>query len=130
MRPESDAAEIAWSAKEREGGESAPSRARCSAPPYVSPVPQDVVWTTWPLDKRPAEARLPTFHRRERRGDPQFAASFGAPPTPYAQNTDSPGRAFVKNVVRFMNRVLFDHAMNDRRDVIQHKITMPAALER
>lgn len=33
----------------------------------------------------------------------------------------------MKNVRRFMNRVLFDHAMNDWRDVMQHKITMPAA---
>jgi non-heme chloroperoxidase len=59
---------------------------------------------------------------------PEMAELLGVPATPYSQNSDSLGRAFVRNDIRYMNRVLFDHAMNDWRDVIRHKVTMPTAI--
>lgn len=53
-----------------------------------------------------------------------------------AQMTDSPAfvnseafaNAIIRNDVAAMQLVLFDHAMNDWRDVVQHKITIPAAI--
>ncbi|TCL90663.1 pimeloyl-ACP methyl ester carboxylesterase [Rhizobium sp. PP-WC-2G-219] len=44
------------------------------------------------------------------------------------QNSEAFARAFMKSDHKFMSLVLFDHAVNDWRDVIQHKINVPTAI--
>jgi pimeloyl-ACP methyl ester carboxylesterase len=48
--------------------------------------------------------------------------------TAYFQNSEAFAREFVKNDPKFMSLVLFDHATNDWRDVISHKIDVPTAI--
>lgn len=43
-------------------------------------------------------------------------------------NSESFAREFVKDDVNAMSRVLFDHATNDWRDVVQRKVDVPAAI--
>jgi pimeloyl-ACP methyl ester carboxylesterase len=44
------------------------------------------------------------------------------------QNSEAFAREFIKSDPKFMNLVLFDHAVNDWRDVIRHKINVPTAI--
>jgi pimeloyl-ACP methyl ester carboxylesterase len=44
------------------------------------------------------------------------------------QNSEAFAREFVKSDPKFMSLVLFDHAVNDWRDVIEHKIDVPTAI--
>jgi non-heme chloroperoxidase len=48
--------------------------------------------------------------------------------SPYFQNSEAFAEAAVKNDMGAMKRVLFDHAMNDWRDVIRRKIDVPTAI--
>ncbi|MDR3488573.1 MAG: alpha/beta hydrolase [Bradyrhizobium sp.] len=48
--------------------------------------------------------------------------------SPYFQNSEGFSRTFIKNDMDHMKLVLFDHASNDWRDVIHHKIGLPAAI--
>lgn len=48
--------------------------------------------------------------------------------SPYFENSQSFARAFIKNDMNFMGLVLFDHATNDWRDVIRHKVDVPTAI--
>jgi pimeloyl-ACP methyl ester carboxylesterase len=43
-------------------------------------------------------------------------------------NSESFAKEFVKNDPKALARVLFDHATNDWRDVVRHKINVPAAI--
>jgi pimeloyl-ACP methyl ester carboxylesterase len=44
------------------------------------------------------------------------------------QNSEAFAREFIKSDPKFMSLVLFDHAVNDWRDVIRHKINVPTAI--
>lgn len=46
----------------------------------------------------------------------------------YFQNSEAFSREFIKNDPKFLSLVLFDHATNDWRDVILHKIDVPTAI--
>jgi pimeloyl-ACP methyl ester carboxylesterase len=46
----------------------------------------------------------------------------------FFQNSEGFARAFIQNDPKYMSLVLFDHAMNDWRDVIRHKINVPTAI--
>jgi pimeloyl-ACP methyl ester carboxylesterase len=48
--------------------------------------------------------------------------------SPYFANSEAFAEAAVKNDVNAMKRVLFDHAMNDWRDVIRTKVNVPTAI--
>lgn len=48
--------------------------------------------------------------------------------SPHFVNSQSFAREFVHNDPKFTALVLFDHAMNDWRDVIRHKINVPTAI--
>lgn len=43
-------------------------------------------------------------------------------------NSESFASAFIKNDPTFMAKVMFDHASNDWRDVIRHKVRVPVAI--
>lgn len=44
------------------------------------------------------------------------------------QNSEAFAREFIKSDPKFMSLVLFDHATNDWRDVVSHKIDVPTAI--
>lgn len=48
--------------------------------------------------------------------------------SPYYVNSEAFANAFVKTDPKFTAKVLFDHATNDWRDVIRHKIKVPTAI--
>ncbi len=48
--------------------------------------------------------------------------------SPYYENSTSFANAFVKTDPKYTAKVLFDHATNDWRDVIRHKINVPTAI--
>ena len=48
--------------------------------------------------------------------------------SPYYVNSEAFANAFVKTDPTFTAKVLFDHATNDWRDVIRHKIRVPTAI--
>lgn len=48
--------------------------------------------------------------------------------SPYFVNSESFANQFIQNDPKALARVLFDHARNDWRDVIRHKIDVPAAI--
>jgi pimeloyl-ACP methyl ester carboxylesterase len=48
--------------------------------------------------------------------------------SPYFANSEAFAEAAVKNDMNAIKRVLFDHAMNDWRDVIRTKINVPTAI--
>lgn len=48
--------------------------------------------------------------------------------SPYFVNSESFANEFIKNDPEFMGKVLFDHAANDWRDVLQHKVDIPVAI--
>lgn len=48
--------------------------------------------------------------------------------SPYYVNSEAFADAVVKNDPKYLAKVLFDHASNDWRDVIRHKITVPTAI--
>lgn len=48
--------------------------------------------------------------------------------SPYYVNSESFARAFIKNDPKALGRVLFDHVINDWRDVIRHKVEIPVAI--
>jgi pimeloyl-ACP methyl ester carboxylesterase len=48
--------------------------------------------------------------------------------SPYFINSESFANEFVRNDPKALSRVLFDHAMNDWRDVIKHKMNIPVAI--
>jgi pimeloyl-ACP methyl ester carboxylesterase len=48
--------------------------------------------------------------------------------SPYYQNSESFAAAFIKNEPAALARVLFNHTVNDWRDVVRHKINIPAAI--
>jgi len=48
--------------------------------------------------------------------------------SPAFQNSEAFARAFIKSDPKFMSLVLFDHAVNDWRDVVSHKINVPTAI--
>jgi pimeloyl-ACP methyl ester carboxylesterase len=56
------------------------------------------------------------MHRYMENGSPAF------------QNSDAFAREFIKSDPKFMSLVLFDHATNDWRDVVSHKIDVPTAI--
>jgi pimeloyl-ACP methyl ester carboxylesterase len=48
--------------------------------------------------------------------------------SPAFVNSQSFAEQFIKNDPKALARVLFDHATNDWRDVIRHKINVPVAI--
>jgi pimeloyl-ACP methyl ester carboxylesterase len=48
--------------------------------------------------------------------------------SPYFANSHAFSNEFIKNDPRAIGRVLFDHVMNDWRDVIRYKINVPVAI--
>jgi pimeloyl-ACP methyl ester carboxylesterase len=48
--------------------------------------------------------------------------------SPYYQNSESFSAAFIKNDPAALARVLFNHTVSDWRDVVRHKINIPAAI--
>lgn len=63
--------------------------------------------------------------------DPQttnFAERAMLRDSPYFANSEGFAADVVKNDPAAMARVLYDHASNDWRDVLRHKITMPVAI--
>lgn len=48
--------------------------------------------------------------------------------SPHYQNSESFAAAFIKNDPVALGRVLFNHTVNDWRDVVRHKINIPAAI--
>lgn len=48
--------------------------------------------------------------------------------SPYYENSTAFANAFVKTDPKYTAKVLFDHATNDWRDVIRHKINVPTAI--
>jgi non-heme chloroperoxidase len=46
----------------------------------------------------------------------------------YFQNSQAFAETVVKSDMNYMKLVLFDHAMNDWRDVIRHKVNVPTAI--
>lgn len=56
------------------------------------------------------------MHRYMENGSPAF------------QNSEAFAREFIKSDPNFMSLVLFDHATNDWRDVVSHKIDVPTAI--
>jgi pimeloyl-ACP methyl ester carboxylesterase len=48
--------------------------------------------------------------------------------SPYFQNSESFASAFIKDDPVALSRVLFNHTVNDWRDVVRHKIDVPAAI--
>lgn len=48
--------------------------------------------------------------------------------SPYFENSEAFAEVAVKSDMNAMKRVLFDHAMNDWRDVIRNKINVPTAI--
>lgn len=53
---------------------------------------------------------------------------FMAKDSPYFVNSESFASEFIKNDPKYLAMVLFDHAINDWRDVIRHKINVPTAI--
>jgi pimeloyl-ACP methyl ester carboxylesterase len=53
---------------------------------------------------------------------------FMAMDSPYYENSESFARLFIKNDMKYMNLIMFDHASNDWRDVISKKINVPTAI--
>ncbi|WKN19812.1 alpha/beta fold hydrolase [Azotobacter vinelandii] len=53
---------------------------------------------------------------------------YTAKDSPYFVNSEAFANAFVKNDPEYLAMVLFDHATNDWRDVIRHKIDVPTAI--
>jgi non-heme chloroperoxidase len=47
---------------------------------------------------------------------------------PYFENSESFASRFVKNDMKYMSLIMFDHASNDWRDVISKKINVPTAI--
>ncbi|MGJ7487317.1 alpha/beta fold hydrolase [Variovorax sp. LT2P21] len=48
--------------------------------------------------------------------------------SPYYRNSESFASEFIKNDPTALARVLFNHTVNDWRDVVRHKIDIPAAI--
>jgi pimeloyl-ACP methyl ester carboxylesterase len=48
--------------------------------------------------------------------------------SPYFVNSESFANAFIKNDPKALARVLFNHTVNDWRDVVAHKINVPTAI--
>lgn len=48
--------------------------------------------------------------------------------SPYFENSERFAAEFVKNDSKALARVLFNHAVNDWRDVVAQKIDIPAAI--
>lgn len=48
--------------------------------------------------------------------------------SPFYQNSESFAAAFIKNDPAALARVLFNHTVNDWRDVVRHKINIPTAI--
>lgn len=48
--------------------------------------------------------------------------------SPYYRNSEAFAAAFIKNDGAALGRVLFNHTVNDWRDVVRHKIDVPAAI--
>lgn len=48
--------------------------------------------------------------------------------SPYFANSEGFARSFIKNDMRFLTLVMFDHASQDWRDVITRKINVPTAI--
>jgi pimeloyl-ACP methyl ester carboxylesterase len=48
--------------------------------------------------------------------------------SPSFRNSEAFAREFIKSDPKFMSLVLFDHATNDWRDVVSHKINVPTAI--
>ena len=48
--------------------------------------------------------------------------------SPYYRNSESFASEFIKSDPAALARVLFNHTVNDWRDVVRHKIDIPAAI--
>jgi len=48
--------------------------------------------------------------------------------SPYFVNSENFANESIKNDPEFMGKVLLDHAFNDWRDVLQHKVDIPVAI--
>ena len=48
--------------------------------------------------------------------------------SPAFENSEGFARAFIKSDPKYMSLVLFDHATNDWRGVVSHKIDVPTAI--
>jgi len=53
---------------------------------------------------------------------------FIAMDSPYFENSESFSRLFIKSDMKYMSLIMFDHASNDWRDVINQKINVPTAI--
>lgn len=48
--------------------------------------------------------------------------------SPFFVNSEAFANEFIKNDPKYLGLVLFDHAMNDWRDVVRHKVDVPTAI--
>lgn len=53
---------------------------------------------------------------------------FMAMDSPYFENSESFARLFIKNDMKYMSLIMFDHASNDWRDVISKRLDVPTAI--
>lgn len=60
--------------------------------------------------------------------DTKIMQRFMAKDSPYFVNSEAFANTFIKNDPKYMKLVLFDHASNDWRDVVSHKIDVPTAI--
>ncbi|SFM17678.1 Pimeloyl-ACP methyl ester carboxylesterase [Desulfomicrobium norvegicum] len=60
--------------------------------------------------------------------DMKIMERFAAMDSPYYQNSEGFAWSFIRNDSEYLKLILFDHVTNDWRDVIRHKIRVPAAI--
>lgn len=60
--------------------------------------------------------------------DTRLFERYVAMDSPYYQNSEKFVAEFIKKDPAYMSLILFDHVMNDWRDVIRHKIKLPVAM--
>lgn len=60
--------------------------------------------------------------------DTRLFERYVAMDSPAYENSEKFVAAFIKNDMKYSSLVLFDHVMNDWRDVIRHKIDVPVAI--
>ena len=60
--------------------------------------------------------------------DTRLFERYVAMDSPTYENSEKFVAAFIKNDPKYLSLVMFDHVMNDWRDIIRHKIDMPVAI--
>ena len=60
--------------------------------------------------------------------DTRLSERYVAMDSPYYENSEKFVAEFIKNDPKYLALIMFDHVMNDWRDVIRHKIHLPVAI--